>query len=322
MHTEERKRKKMDWIEIKMEVSDRNAVEGISNMLAEMGTGGVMIEDPQAIADYAESGQWDAHEFSDELLQRKEIYIKSYLPQDENLMNRVEQIIIELNEIEIRLDLGPTRVTYKPVQEEDWANAWKVYFKPERIGKKTVIKPTWEQYKQQEGDLVIELDPGMAFGTGNHATTALCLQMLEEYVQPGMDIMDVGTGSGILAIQAGLLGAGSVQAMDYDTVAVSAATDNVALNHLQERVSVCQSDLLAQAQGQADLLVANIIADIIIRLTPEAGKYLKGPKIFISSGIIDTRKDDVLKALTQHGFSIIEVRENACWVAIAARYEG
>lgn len=312
----------MDWIEIKMEVEDREAVEGISNMLAEMGTGGVMIEDPKAIADYAESGLWDAHEFTDELMQRKDVYIKSYLPQDENLMNRIEQIIIELNEIEIRMNMGPTRVTHKPVQEEDWANAWKVYFKPERIGKKTVIKPTWETYEKQEGDLVIEIDPGMAFGTGNHATTALCIQMLEEYVQPGMDVIDVGTGSGILAIQAALLGTGSVQAMDFDTVAVAAATENVALNKLEEKVSVCQSDLLAQAKGQADLLVANIIADIIIRLTPSTKEYLKGAKTFISSGIIDTRKDDVLAALQENGFHIIEVRESKGWVAIAARYEG
>ena len=312
----------MNYIEIKMEINNGDAVEAISNMLAEMGTGGVMIEDPKAIADYAESGLWDAHEFSDELLQRKEIFIKSYLPQDNNLMNKIEQIIIELNEIEVRMDLDPTRVTYKPVQEEDWANAWKVYFKPERIGKKTVIKPTWEQYEKQEGDLIIEIDPGMAFGTGNHATTALCLQMLEEYVQPGMDVIDVGTGSGILAIQAGLLGAASVQAMDFDTVAVSAATDNVALNHLEEKVSVCQSDLLAQAKGKADIMVANIIADIIIRLTPATIEYLKGPKVFISSGIIDTRRDDVLETLEANGFEIIEVRENAGWVAIAARYQG
>lgn len=312
----------MNYIEIKMEINNGDAVEAISNMLAEMGTGGVMIEDPKAIADYAASGLWDAHEFTDELLQRKEIFIKSYLPQDENLMNKIEQIIIELNEIEMRMDLDPTRVTYKPVQEEDWANAWKVYFKPERIGKKTVIKPTWEQYEKQEGDLIIEIDPGMAFGTGNHATTALCLQMLEEYVQPGMDVIDVGTGSGILAIQAGLLGASSVQAMDFDTVAVSAATENVALNHLEDRVSVCQSDLLAQAKGAADIMVANIIADIIIRLTPSTIEHLKGPKIFISSGIIDTRRDDVLEALKTNQFEIIEVRENAGWVAIAARYQG
>ena len=312
----------MNYMEIKMEVKDRDGVEALSNMLAEMGTGGVMIEDPQAIADYANSGLWDAHEFSEELMSRKDIIIKSYLPQDENLLNKVEQIIIELNEIETRLDMPPTRVTYTPVQEEDWANAWKVYFKPERIGKITVIKPTWETYEKQEGDLIIEIDPGMAFGTGNHATTALCLQMLEEYVKPGMDVIDVGTGSGILAIQAGLLGANSVQAMDYDTVAVSAAKENIELNNLQERVSICQSDLLAEAHGQADIIVANIIADIIIRLTPSTVEYLKNGKVFISSGIIDTRKDDVLAALEEHNFSIIEVRENAGWVAIAARYEG
>lgn len=312
----------MNYIEIKMEVKDRDAVEALSNMLAEMGTGGVMIEDPQAISDYANSGLWDAHEFTEELMSRKDVIIKSYLPEDENMLNKVEQIIIELNEIETRLDMPPTRVTYKPVQEEDWANAWKVYFKPERIGKITVIKPTWETYEQQEGDLIIEIDPGMAFGTGNHATTALCLQMLEEYVKQGMDIIDVGTGSGILAIQAGLLGANTVQAMDYDTVAVSAAKENIELNNLQDKVSICQSDLLAEAKGQADIIVANIIADIIIRLTPSTIEHLKGDKVFISSGIIDTRKDDVLQALQGNGFSIIEVREDKGWVAIAARYEG
>lgn len=312
----------MDWIEMKMVVEDRNAVEGISNMLTEMGTGGVMIEDPQLIADYANSGQWDAHEFSDELLAQKEVIIKSYLPQDKALMHRIEQIILELNAIEIRMDMGPTRVTYRPVQEEDWANAWKVYFKPERIGKRTVVKPTWESYTPEAADLVIEIDPGMAFGTGNHATTALCIQMLEDYIVPGMDVMDVGTGSGILAIQAGLLGAGQVQAMDFDSVAVHAAAENIALNRLEDCISIVQSDLLKSAQGQGDLIIANIIADIIIRLTPEAVDYLKGPKLFLSSGIIDTRREDVLEALAANGFTVLEVRESNGWVAIAARYTG
>lgn len=312
----------MDYIEIRMEIHNRDAVEPISNMLAEMGTGGVLIEDPQAIAEYANSGLWDAHEFSEELLKQTDIVIKSYLPQEESLLSRIEQIIIEMNDIETRMDLDPTRITYKPVQEEDWANNWKAYFKPERIGKRTVIKPTWETYEPEEGDLILEIDPGMAFGTGNHATTALCLQILEEYVQPGMDIMDVGTGSGILAIQTGLLGAATVQAMDYDVVAVSAAKENVELNQMADRISVCQSDLLAEAVGQADIMVANIIADIIIRLTPDVPARLKGDKIFISSGIIDTRKDDVLAALEENNFRILEVRENAGWVAIVAKYQG
>lgn len=312
----------MDWMELKLEIKDRDAVEGISNMLEEFGSGGVVIEDPKDIADYANSGQWDAHEFTDELMNRQEIYIKAYLPQDDRMMGRIEQIIIELNDIEIRMNMGPTRVTYKAVAEEDWANNWKAYFKPERIGTKTVIKPSWETYEAQPDDVIIEIDPGMAFGTGNHATTALCLQILEEYVKPGMDIIDVGTGSGILAVQTGLLGAERVQAMDYDTVAVSAAKENVELNHLADKVSVCQSDLLAQAEGKADIIVANIIADIIIRLTPSVEEHLKGPKLFVSSGIIDTRKDDVLKALDEHGFEIVEVREREGWVAIVSRYPG
>lgn len=309
----------MNWLEIKMVVDDREAVDGISNMLTEIGTGGVMIEDPQLIANYANSGQWDAHEFSEELLNSTEIIIKSYLPEDEFLMNKIEQIILEMNEIEIRMDMGPTRITYKPVQEEDWANAWKVYFKPERIGKKTVVKPTWEAYTPEPDDVVIEIDPGMAFGTGNHATTALCIQLIEEYVKPGAEIIDVGTGSGILAIQAGLLGAGHVQAMDYDTVAVAAAKENIALNHLEDKVSIAHSDLLAAAEGKCDLMIANIVADIIIRLIPDTMQYLQGDKIFISSGIIDTRKDDVLAALEANQFAILEVREKDGWVAIVAQ---
>jgi len=133
--------------------------------------------------------------------------------------------------------------------------------------------------------------------------------------------MDVGTGSGILAIQTGLLGAGSVQAMDYDVVAVSAAKENVELNHMENLVSVCQSDLLAEAKGKADILVANIIADIIIRLAPDVPERLKGDRIFISSGIIDTRKEDVLECLKENGFTILEIRENAGWVAIVAQYQ-
>lgn len=309
----------MNWLEIKMVVEDRDAVDGISNMLTELGTGGVMIEDPQLIANYAHSGQWDAHEFSEELLNRKEIVIKSYLPEDDFLMGKIEQIILEMNEIEIRMNMGPTRITYKPVQEEDWANAWKVYFKPERIGQKTVVKPTWENYTAEPEDVVIEIDPGMAFGTGNHATTALCIQLLEEYVKPGSEVMDVGTGSGILAIQAGLLGAAHVQAMDFDTVAVAAATENIALNHLGNRVSIAHSDLLAAAEGKCDLMIANIVADIIIRLIPDTLQHLQGEKIFISSGIIDTRKDDVVAALVANQFKILDIREREGWVAIVAQ---
>ena len=312
----------MDYVEVKLIVDDHECIDGISNVFNELGSGGVVIDDPQLIASYAHRGQWDDHEFSEELLAKTEVTIKGYLAKDEFLVGKLEELRQELKEIERRMQLSPIVLSLDEVKEEDWANSWKVYFKPDKVGKKTVIKPNWEAYDAKDGELVIEIDPGMAFGTGNHATTALCINLLEKYVTPGMQVLDVGTGSGILAIQAALLGADRVQAMDFDTVAVKAATENVALNHLEDKVSVAHSDLLAQAKGQGDLIIANIVADIIIRLIPDTAAYLKGPKLFISSGIIDTRKDDVLAALAAGGFQVLEIREKAGWVAIVAQYQG
>lgn len=312
----------MDWIEVKLVVDNHECIDGVANVFNELGSGGVVIDDPQLIASYAHRGQWDDHEFSDELLAREEVVIKGYLPKDGFLLGKLEALRSELKVIQERMAMGEIQLSLVDVWEEDWANSWKVYFKPEKIGQYTVVKPTWETYEASEGDLVIEIDPGMAFGTGNHATTALCIKLLEEYVRPGMDVLDVGTGSGILAIQAGLLGAATVQAMDFDTVAVEAAKENIGLNALGDKVSIVHSDLLSAAKGQGDLIVANIVADIIIRLTPDAAKRLKGPKLFISSGIIDTRKDDVLRALTKQGFHILQIKEEAGWVAIVAQYPG
>lgn len=312
----------MDYIEIKLVVEDQAAIDGISNIFNELGSGGVVIDDPQLIASYASRGQWDDHEFSDELLAKTEVTIKGYLAKDEFLLGKLESLRQELNEVEKRMGMAPIALSIVDVKEEDWANSWKVYFKPDKIGAKTVIKPTWEEYEASPGELVIEIDPGMAFGTGNHATTALCINLLEQYVTSGMQVLDVGTGSGILAIQAALLGANSVEAMDFDTVAVKAAGDNIALNHLQEKVTIAHSDLLAAAKGKGDLIVANIVADIIIRLIPDTINHLQGPKLFISSGIIDTREQDVVEALQNSRFHIVEIKRSAGWVAIVAQYQG
>ena len=208
----------MDYVEVKLIVDDHECIDGISNVFNELGSGGVVIDDPQLIASYAHRGQWDDHEFSEELLAKTEVTIKGYLAKDEFLVGKLEELRQELKEIERRMQLSPIVLSLDEVKEEDWANSWKVYFKPDKVGKKTVIKPTWEAYDAKDGELVIEIDPGMAFGTGNHATTALCINLLEKYVTPGMQVLDVGTGSGILAIQAALLGADRVQAMDFDTV--------------------------------------------------------------------------------------------------------
>jgi len=307
----------MDWLEVKI-TTGQGVIEGIANIFHELGAGGVVIEDPQLIAMYAQRGQWDDHEFSEEILEREEVVVKGYLPMDNFLITKLEELKQELEYLQVRMGGESIELIVAEVQEEDWANSWKAYFKPEKIGGKTVIKPSWENYVSESGDLVIELDPGMAFGTGNHATTALCIKLLEKYVRPEMEIFDVGTGSGILSILAALLGAKSVQALDYDTVAVEAAGSNVKHNNLQSIISVSHSDLLAKAWGKADLIVANIVADIIKRLIPDVLGKLKPKGIFIASGIIDERKEDVLTTLNAHNFKVIEIKEEAGWVAIVA----
>jgi len=172
------------------------------------------------------------------------------------------------------------------VKEEDWANEWKKYFKPVRVGKNIMIKPTWEAAVLQEGDLVIEIDPGMAFGTGTHPTTVLCLEALEKYVQPEQLVYDIGTGSGILAVAAAKLGA-EVQAGDIDSLAVRIAKENISLNKVEDRVKVEAGDLGEVFIDQADIVIANIIADVIIELLPQLPSLLKPGGLFIASGIID-----------------------------------
>ncbi|MFZ7103415.1 MAG: 50S ribosomal protein L11 methyltransferase [Peptococcaceae bacterium] len=307
----------MNWLEVKIK-TEQEAVEGIANIFHELGAGGVVIEDPQLIAMYARRGEWDDHEFSEEILNQEAVLVKGYLPMDDFLITKIEELKQELSYLQIRLNNIPIEFNVSEVQEEDWANSWKAYFKPEKIGEKTVIKPSWEDYTAREGEIIIELDPGMAFGTGNHATTALCIKMLEKYLKRDMDVFDVGTGSGILSIVAAKLGAKSVQALDYDTVAVEAAASNVLMNKHSEIITVTRSDLLDHAFGKADLIVANIVADIILRLIPAVPEKISEQGIFITSGIIDERKDDVLKVLKQHNFDIIEVGEENGWVAIAA----
>ncbi|MGI6224641.1 MAG: 50S ribosomal protein L11 methyltransferase [Peptococcales bacterium] len=308
----------MDWLEVKI-TTEQSAIEGIANIFHELGAGGVVIEDPQLIAMYAQGGQWDAHEFNEDILAQEEVIVKGYLPLDQYFINKFEELKQELDYLKMRMGNITTELNVAEVKEEDWANSWKAYFKPEKIGEKTVIKPSWEEYSPKPGELIIELDPGMAFGTGGHATTALCIKLLEQYVRPGMEIIDVGTGSGILSILAALLGAKTVQALDFDTVAVEAAINNVRENKLEKTITVNHSDLLAKAQGQGDIIIANIVADIIKHLIPDVPGRLKENGIFIASGIIDERKTDVIQALEEHGFKIIQVKEEAGWVAIVAQ---
>ena len=209
-------------------------------------------------------------------------------------------------------------ITVSGVNEEDWANSWKEYYKPIKIGKKIVIVPAWEKYEQSEGEIIVRMDPGMAFGTGTHETTRLVIRLLERYIKNGMRVADVGTGSGILAICASKLGASECKAYDIDPVAVKVANENIKDSGLTN-VSCEVSDLLKQVDKSApyDVICANIVADIIIRMMPDVGELMDSSSVILASGIIVERSEDVITEFENHGFKIVERIDENGWCALA-----
>ena len=212
------------------------------------------------------------------------------------------------------------KITISGVNEEDWANSWKAYYKPIEIGERIVIVPAWEKYDAPEGKLVVRMDPGMAFGTGSHETTRLVIGLLEKYIKSGQRVLDVGCGSGILAICAAKLGADTCRAYDIDPVAVKVARENVKDAGLEERVECNTSDLLRGVDkmgGAYDVICANIVADIIIRMTPDVGELMDSDSVILASGIISERADDVISCFEEHGFYVVEKIEENGWCALA-----
>ena len=210
------------------------------------------------------------------------------------------------------------KIDINGVNEEDWATSWKAYYKPVHIGEKMVIVPMWESYDEKEGEVIVRMDPGMAFGTGTHETTRLVVSLLEKYTKEGCRVLDVGTGSGILAICAAKLGAGECKAYDIDPVAVRVARENIKDNDC-DNITCDVSDLLYGVDlsgGEYDLVCANIVADIIIRMCPDIAKYMKDDAILLASGIITERADEVIEAVNANGLSIREKHTDNGWCAL------
>lgn len=307
----------MNWHEVAVTVSAEGE-EAVADLFYKLGCPGVSVEDPELLQSYIESGSWDYHTFGEVALTGTSV-VKGYVPEDEDLSAKLAELDQGLR---LLLELFPSWVVQVKgitLTEEDWATAWKAYYKPVRVGEHLLIKPTWEDAPVKAGDIVLELDPGMAFGTGTHPTTTLCLEMLEKIVQSGMKVFDLGTGSGILAIAAARLGA-RVEAVDLDKVAVEVARENVALNGVSESVAVVHGNLGQVLTGQADIVVANIIADVIIRLLPELKKLLAAGGEFLASGIIDVRADEVEAELQAAGLEIVERTEDSGWILYRARW--
>lgn len=309
----------MKWSEISIHTT-HEAVEAISNILHEAGAGGVVIEDPYDLVKDRDDWYGEIVELNPDDYPEEGVIIKAYLPVNSFLGETVEQIKQAINNLWLYdIDLGKNKITLSEVNEEEWATAWKKHYHPVKVSEKFTIVPTWETYEPVSDDeLIIEMDPGMAFGTGTHPTTVMCLQALEKYVRPGDEVIDVGTGSGILSIAAAMLGARSVRAFDLDPVAVDSARLNVKLNKVQSVVTVAQNNLLDHVDEPADVIVANILAEIILRFASDAFRLLKPGGRFITSGIIQAKKQDVKDGLLAAGFVIEEVNVMEDWVALVA----
>lgn len=310
----------MKWTELSIYTTNE-AVEPISNILHEAGAGGVVIEDRQDVQNdkqspFGEIYEWKAEDFSEE-----GVRLKAYLPVNSFLGEAISEIKQAINNLSsYNIDIGLNKITLSEVNEEDWATAWKQYYKPVKISERITVTPTWEEYtKETDDEIVIELDPGMAFGTGTHPTTVLSIQALERYIDENNEVLDVGCGSGVLSIASILLGAKHVLALDLDDVAVKTTKANIEVNHLSDFITVQQNNLVQGISNQVDVIVANILAEIILLFEKDAFELLKPDGIFITSGIIQTKKEQVKEALINAGFAILEINEMEDWVSIIAR---
>lgn len=307
------------WIEVRV-ITKSEALEPVSGIFYSLDCKGVAIEDLEDILG-REQGPltWDFADINVLEHKGKVAVVKAYFAEEDNIeeiLGYVNEKLVELKEMGI--DLGEAKVEHEKMYEEDWANTWKQYYKPSKVGEKIVVKPIWEEYEEKEGELVVNLDPGMAFGTGTHETTRMCIQALEKYVKEESTVFDVGCGSGILAIAAAKLGAKLAVGVDLDPVAVESSIENVGYNNLNN-IEILHGNLVEVIDGKADIVVANILAEIICILTDDVKRVMKDGGVFITSGIIHDRVDMVCEKLEATGFEVIEKNRDGEWNCIVAK---
>ena len=310
----------MNWNEISVSTTTL-AVEIISNIFIESGSKGVMIEDP---SDFHLQGQdplaWDYMEKEVFDFGHEDVRVIGYFSSEEDINEKISEIEKRLDYVKsLDLDTGSLEIFKKEVKQENWENEWKKYFNVQKVSKSIVIKPSWEEYSAKEGEKIIDIDPGMAFGTGTHETTRMCINAIEKYMNKGDSLIDIGCGSGILSIAAAHLGAEKVIAVDLDKLAVKVSKENVDLNGFSNIIDVRYGDLTDVIEEKADVIVANIIADIIAKLSENIADFMKEGAYFISSGIINDKKDFVITKLKENNFDVIEENNDGEWNCIVCR---
>ncbi|MBQ6370302.1 MAG: 50S ribosomal protein L11 methyltransferase [Firmicutes bacterium] len=325
----------MKYIELKIHAS-KQGVEMVTELLMRNGITGISVDDPadlQDILDKKNEYGWDY--IDDEVKARpdREPVVKAYLEDSEEGREQLQHLKIEIMKLKSQemegvfgwdADLGRLYAEAEVVDDADWKDRWKEYFKPTKITDRIVVKPSWESYEPEAGELVIELDPGMAFGTGTHETTRLSMALLQlaltEHGTPeDSRVLDVGCGSGILAIGAALLGCRDVLGVEIDPDAVMVAKENVAGNGLEDQVRIIEGDLTKGLEYKADIIVANLMADLVMLLAGSCAEHLTEHGVFISSGILIEKRDTVSRAIREAGFEITRVASCGEWCAIEAR---
>lgn len=323
----------MKYIELKI-YAKQQGIEQITAMLLARDIVEICIDDPGDMDDILNKKNeygWDYIE--DELKENldREPVMSLYFDDNDEAKNTIEEIKGEVAELKqreadgefgIESDMGSLETEEIVVDDSDWKDKWKEFFKPTKITGKITVKPTWEEYMPQDGEVVIEIDPGMAFGTGTHETTSLCLKLMEKYLGKNPEekkVLDVGCGSGILSIGAALLGCKDILGVEIDEDAVKVAQENVELNKVANAVKVIQGDLTKGIDYKANIIVANLMADLVMMLSESAQKHMEKGGIFISSGILVEKEELVSEAIKAAGFEIIEIAEDGEWCAIAAR---
>lgn len=326
---------KLKYIEITIETSE-GGIEPIVARLLDIGIENTEVSDPHDIEEIMndkETYAWDY--INDEVTaQMKEApKVTVYLDADAEGVARAREVRDAMANLVVDaavgaygkgddgkgIDLGTMKVTVSERDDADWKDKWKEYFKPFRVSEHIVIKPTWEDYDGEPADHILEIDPGMAFGTGTHETTSMCIEMIEKYMKPGDKVLDAGCGSGILAIAAALLGAGEVLGVDIDETAVEVAKENIAMNKVDKVARADFGDVTKGVDFQGNLVVANLMAELVAMISPGVPAHLCDKGIFISSGILTEKETMVKEAVESAGFEVIEINRKGEWCCIVAR---
>lgn len=302
-----------NWIEITIHTTNE-ASEIVESILLDYGSTGVAIEDPTTLEENLHDDFGTIVELSPTDYPEVGVIVKGYINElnfDDETFNRFKD---ELEQLGKNINIGEFfKIETTTIQDSDWENSWKDYFDILNIGEKFVIVPTWREYENEEDKYVINIDSGMAFGTGGHETTSLCIKNLEKYVKPHDNVIDVGCGSGILSIAASYLTDGSLKAVDLDKLAVDVSRENFALNNLENRIEVEEASLLTKETKKYDVIVANILAHIIELMLEDAYKLLEDGGYFITSGIIKDKKDELLEKMLEQGFKLVEETSDNEW---------